>query len=355
MNEFKTEKAVYTPDDFQLWQRDKALVISPKFQRRKVWPTASKSFFIDTLLRGMTVPSIYLRVTKGDDGAKAVREVVDGQQRISSVLSFIEGALRLSKSLEAPWAGKTFAQLSQSQQDQIKSFTFSCEVFRGISDSQVLEVFCRLNMNGVPLNAQELRNGRFFGPFKQVSYQLAREHLALWRVWGVFTELNIARMLEVELTSELLISMNAGMQDKKKIINNFYREWEDVYPTQETDIKWFNDTIGELKTTFLNDGLEQSEFRRPPMFYTLFCVVFHRLFGLPGVQRLSPRKKFTMADRDGLRDAVARLSDVICSSKDAAKSTPRKYSQFILSSSRQTDNLNPRKARFNTLYGEAFD
>src|SRR5262249_28333378 len=155
------------------------------------------------------------------------------------------------------------------------------EIFKGISDSQVLEVFCRLNMNGVPLNKQEIRNGKYFGLFKQVSYSLAHQYLEFWRRHGVFTEIAIARMLEVELTSELLIATNDGMQDKKGTIDDFYREFEEAYPNQARDEKRFCETIGAISETF-NGDLKASAFHRPPLFYTLYCVVFHHLFGLPG-------------------------------------------------------------------------
>ena len=355
MNEFKTEKAVYTPDDFKMWQDGGVLEITPKFQRRKVWPTGTKSFFIDTLLRGMTVPPLYLRVSQDAAKGKAIREVVDGQQRISSVLDYMKGVFKLSTSLgKAPWAGKKFEKLTPEQQEQIKGFTLSCEIFRGISDQQVLEVFCRLNMNGVPLNAQELRNGRFFGLFKQSSYKLARTYLDFWRAFKVFTEINIARMLEVELTSELLIAGNEGMQDKKTSITDFYSKWEDAYPDQTRDENRFVETMNTIKETFKNDPLSQTEFKRPPMFYSLYCVVYHHLFGLPGVLRKSPKKKLTIDDRDSLRDAVSQLSEVIVQSKDPAIEPPKKYTAFLLHSARQTDNINPRTTRFNTLYGESF-
>lgn len=303
----------------------------------------------------MTVPPIYLRVSKDVKKNKDIREVVDGQQRISSVLDYMKGVFRLSPSLgKATWAGKKFEKLPADQQDIIKGFTFSCEIFRGISDQQVLEVFCRLNMNGVPLNAQELRNGRFFGLFKQSSYKLALSYLDFWRVSKVFTELNIARMQEVELTSQLLIAGNSGMQDKTKSITSFYGEWEDVYPEQTRDESRFKETMEMIKETFKNDPLSQTEFRRPPMFYTLYCVIYHRLFGLPEVLRQSPKKKLTIDERDSLRDAVSKLSDVILESKDPAIEPPKKYTAFLLYSSRQTDNLKPREGRFNTLYGEAF-
>ncbi len=37
MDEYKTDKAVYTPDDFVMWQNNDAFDITPKFQRRGVW------------------------------------------------------------------------------------------------------------------------------------------------------------------------------------------------------------------------------------------------------------------------------------------------------------------------------
>lgn len=91
------------------------------------------------------------------------------------------------------------------------SFSFSVEMFKGISDEQILEVFCRLNMNGVGFNRQELRNGKYFGLFKTTSYSLALPYLEMWRKHKIFSEQNVARMLEVELTSELLIAGHEGM------------------------------------------------------------------------------------------------------------------------------------------------
>jgi len=63
---FKTDKTVYTPHEFLLWRENGMLDLTPKFQRRPVWRIPAKSFFIDTILRGMTVPPIYLRNTQND-------------------------------------------------------------------------------------------------------------------------------------------------------------------------------------------------------------------------------------------------------------------------------------------------
>ena len=108
------------------------------------------------------------------------------------MLDFIgDNGFRLQNTLEAPWAGKRFSQLSDAEQVQITNFGFPSETFKGISDQQVLEVFCRLNMNGIPLNKQELRNGKFFGLFKQTSYDLGLQYLEFWRYHKIFSEQSI--------------------------------------------------------------------------------------------------------------------------------------------------------------------
>jgi Protein of unknown function DUF262 len=354
MSDFKTDRAVYTPNDFALWQESGMLEISPKFQRRPVWRTPARSYFIDTMLRDMTVPSLYLRMAQNPEKTKVIREVVDGQQRVRTVLEYIADKYRLSNTLNAPWAGKRFSELSDEERHQIVSFSFPAEIFKGITDQQVLEVFCRLNMNSIPLNKQELRNGKFFGLFKRTSYDLALKYLEFWRRHRVFNEQNIARMLEVELTSELLIAGNEGMQDKKITIDSFYEKWEESYPDQKRDEKRFHDVFSTISDTFESKDLASSAFRRPPLFYTLYCVVYHHLFGLPGIQRTSPRKQLSADQRDSLREAVIKLSDKVAESKDPAGQMPKKYTTFVTACLRSTDKINPRKVRFNTLFDEAF-
>jgi hypothetical protein len=350
---YSTDRATYSPADFLLWQDNGILDITPKFQRRSVWRTAARSYFIDTILRGMTIPPIYLRITQNKDKTKALRQVVDGQQRVRSVLDFINEEFKLVKSPDAPWAGKWFGELSEDQQQQIRDFGFPAEIFKGISDQQVLEVFCRLNMNGVQLNRQELRNGKYFGFFKQACYDTALKYLEFWRKHSIFSEQNIARMLEVELTSELLIAESKGMQDKKSSIDDFYKDWESEYPHENREKKRLETTMEQISET-LDEDLSDSEFHRPPLFYTLYCVVFHHTFGLPQIQRPSPRKTLGAIQRESLRDAVLSLSEAIVRSKDPTEKISRRYARFIGACQRQTDNLIPRKIRFDGLFDEAF-
>jgi uncharacterized protein with ParB-like and HNH nuclease domain len=349
----KTERSNYTTLDFVGWNEAGTLVLTPKFQRRGVWSAGARSFFIDTLVRGMPVPPIFLRTRQSDDKRKIVREVVDGQQRLSAVLAYKKDDFKLQKSLGKAWAGKRFSELEQQYQDAIDQFSFNCEVFSGVSDQDILAVFARLNTYSVPLNSQELRNGRYFGYFKQSAYRLAYEYVDFWRKHKIFSDRAVARMQEVELTSELLIAQLDGLQDKKKSIDKFYETYEDSFDEQKKCEGRFRSTMDAVESS-LGDDLDDTEFIRPPLFYTLFCVTHQRLYGLPKCD-LPTSKSHSLSANEGnsLRDALVKLSEVIASARDDEE-FPSRYSKFVSACLRSTDNIENRTTRLRVLYEEAF-
>lgn len=349
----KPERSLYTPQDFLQWRETGILELTPKFQRRGVWKPSARSYFIDTLLRQMPVPPIYIRVVQADDHKKSVRQVIDGQQRISCVLDYLDGKFRLSRVLPSPWAGKSFDNLNPDQQQKILATTFSTELFQGISDAEVLQIFARLNTYSVPLNAQELRNGRFFGVFKQSAYELSHEHLEFWRRHNVFSEQSIARMLEVELTSELIIAQIAGMQDKKGSIDQFYKNYDDAYVGRAQNERRFRTVVDAINETF-EEGLGDTEFSRPPLFYSLFCAIYHRLYGLPDFKRGTPKRDLNKVERVGLLEAVRKLSDLIDEGREGVP-LGAESEKFVTACLRQTDNIKPRKDRLRYLYKSAFN
>lgn len=349
----RPERSNYTCLDFNSWEEADTLSLSPKFQRRPVWSTSAKSFLIDTLLKGLPIPPIYLRIAQNKDRTRTIREVIDGQQRLRAVLDYYRDVYALSPSVSEEAPGKRFSQLTNEQQDAICTYGFICESFAGLADEQVLEIFSRLNTHSVKLNAQELRNGRYFGKFKRSVYKLALEHLTFWRESKIFTEQKIARMLEVELVSELVVAQMAGQQDKKISLDQYYMDNDEEFPTSRLQEVRFKATIDAI-TEALGDQLAASQFRRSPLFYTLYCVVFHRLFGLPTTTLPSPKsKKLEVKARRGLSQAVEKLSILIVNAKDGME-VPKKYLKFVSACLTQTDNIHPRETRFAVLYEEAF-
>jgi len=350
----RPDRSNYTPLDFLQWDDAGTLAISPKFQRRGVWTRPAQSFLIDTLLLGLPVPPIYLRVTQDEERQIMIREVVDGQQRISAILDYIRDKYSLTKNIESPYVGKTFSELDKEARDRILHYSLICEVFYGVEDRDILRIFARLNMHSVKLNAQELRNGKFFGQFKRCAYDLSFEHLEFWRNAKIFSEQSIARMQEVELTSELLILAIAGLQDKKKSIDSFYDKFDEDFPDRRVLEDRFRSTIDAINES-IGDKLKLTEFRRVPLFYSLYAAIYHRLYGVPRVDLPTPAsKRMTRLDLDALYSAVTELSSILEAAKDEDGTPPAGYDNFIRACLRQTDNLRPRQIRMETIYRRAF-
>src|SRR6266481_339302 len=348
----KSERSTYTTLDFKGWHESNTLVLTPKFQRRGVWSNGAQSFFVDTLLRGMPVPPVFLRVRQSEDNKKIIREVIDGQQRLSTVLKYIDGGFKLSKSLDKAWASKRFSDLSPEQQNQIRNFSFICEVFHGISDTEILEVFSRLNTYSVPLNNQELRNGKYFGYFKQSAYRLAHKYVDFWVKRRIFSDRAIARMQEVEFTSELLIMQLDGLQDKKKSIDKFYTQYDENFPDQRKIESRFGVTMDAIEDA-VGDDLMDTAFIRPPLFYTLFCAVYHRTHGLPKFNMSTPSRPLTILEKSDLATALGRLSEIISRARENDE-FPSQYSRFVTACLRSTDNSENRTTRLSVLYRDAF-
>ena len=78
----------YRISDFIDWRKQKRLNLNPNFQRGSVWSPAARTFLIDTILRQLPIPKVYLRTNIDVTTKQTIREVVDGQQRIRAILDF---------------------------------------------------------------------------------------------------------------------------------------------------------------------------------------------------------------------------------------------------------------------------
>jgi len=296
------QKTVFKVSDFVSWKRSGSLIVSPAFQRRPVWPKGAKSYLIDTIVRGIPIPIIFLRSRTNPDTLEPQREVVDGQQRLRTVLAFIEPALvdnfdqakdafTVDKAHNSEIAGQRFRDLSAALRQQILDYDFSVHVLPAdTEDRDVLQIFGRMNSTGYKLNDQELRNAEFFGAFKERMYQLAYEQLDRWRAWRVFSEIDIARMIEVEETSDMAITMLDGVHGKnQKLITNTYRKYNPAFPSDAEVTRRFRAVMDAIDAD-LGGDLPRLEFRRKPLFHTLFTFYYDLMFGVgSSIKRATPK------------------------------------------------------------------
>jgi uncharacterized protein with ParB-like and HNH nuclease domain len=115
-------KTTYRVADFLGWQRNRTLILNPAFQRRPVWKVGAKSYLIDTVIRSLPMPLIFLRDRPSRlDTLEPDREVVDGQQRIRTLISYIspdtlpdlkqEDQFVISRAHNRDLAGRAFPEL----------------------------------------------------------------------------------------------------------------------------------------------------------------------------------------------------------------------------------------------------
>ena len=322
MREIDIQKTQFTVSDFLSWQKDGTLNLRPVFQRRAVWKPGAKSYFIDTVVRGLPAPIIYLRQRIDLGSQKTSREVIDGQQRLRTIFAYVSpeslgdykaprDTFQVQAVHNADIAGQRFDALSERHQTRILSYQFSTHVLpSSVEDRDVLEMFARLNATGDKLNHQELRNAGYFGALKTLMYELAREQLDRWVSWRVFNDSQIARMKEVELTSDLTINMMHGLTGKNQHrLNDFYRDHDMRLPEQPEIRKRFRYTMDQIDT-HLGSDLPHTVYSSEVYFFTLFTFIYDRLYGLGSpLVSASPPRPLTPAHRSALLVVSERLRD----------------------------------------------
>ena len=165
------DSRTYSINDFVEWDKAKQLELNPRFQRRPVWTDKAKSFLMDTILRGKPIPKIFIRQKINVSTRTSIREVVDGQQRLRTILTFIKDGFVVSTRQNPTHGGVLFSQLPEDIQGQVLAYEVSVDLLINLPDSEVLDIFSRLNSYAVVLNEQEKINANHFGPFKVLAEQ----------------------------------------------------------------------------------------------------------------------------------------------------------------------------------------
>ena len=288
------QKAFFKVSDFISWQKSGLLVLSPKFQRRSVWKKGAKSYLIDTIVRGLPIPIVFMRDFRtSPDQIEPIKEVVDGQQRLRTVISFVaptllknfdeeRDAFTIQKNHNKDLADKPFNELDDDSKVAILDYSFDVHVLpASVDDRDIVSIFRRMNSTTYGLRKQELRNASWYGEFKTSVYQSAAEQLERWRKWKTFTEDNISRMDEVEFVSECYLMMIEGnlMGKSAPKLDVAYEKYDETFKGKEQVDKRFRTIMDILDTHFAKD-LPEFTFLDRRVIFTFLTFIYDLLFGL---------------------------------------------------------------------------
>lgn len=162
----------------QLCAGKRAINLNPRFQRGAAWQPPRQVLLIDSILRGMDIPKIYLR--KNEPGAPFAHDAVDGQQRLRAIFEFRADNLPLQFTDPLPpidghnVQGLTYAQLDPALRKRFDEFKVVVSEILQSTPDEISSLFSRLQM-GVSLNPAELRNA-MGGPLQHTITVIAETH-----------------------------------------------------------------------------------------------------------------------------------------------------------------------------------
>lgn len=258
--------------DIRDWNNTNRLEVRPDFQRQEVWSKAAMIMLMDTILQNIPMPKIFLMAVIRDNDT--YRVVIDGQQRIKAILSFLRNEFILANPYDGKYRDLVFDDLPKRVKDDFLAYKIDINEIRNASDEIVREIYSRVNKYNIALNKQELRRADFPGEFLKLSEDLSQH--VFFENSKVFTIANRRRMGDVEYISELLAIIIGGIQDKRSTLDQFYQEYS-IWPKEEVrkikDI--FQKIIDDILIIFPEDSfpIQKTRFRQKADFYSLFAAI----------------------------------------------------------------------------------
>ncbi|MGG7467051.1 DUF262 domain-containing protein [Chryseobacterium arthrosphaerae] len=203
----------------------------PSYQRKSdVWSESKKSFLIDTILKNFPIPPIFLHQHISPDTGKTMYDVIDGKQRLGSILAFINNEITTPDDFHSDGFGSielsgiTFQDLDDNSLTEWKKAFWRYDITIEYIDTDKVEIvnniFDRLNRNGEPLTKQELRNAKYHNtPFYGLIHKLSKEP----SLSPILDKLQRNRLEDEEYITELLISSISNSTvagDKPEVIDD---------------------------------------------------------------------------------------------------------------------------------------
>lgn len=227
--------------------RNNQLNLDPPYQRRSVWTMGDRRYFLDTIFNNYPVPAVFLHKSF-DEAGNSIHHVVDGKQRLETILMFAADKLRIPPSIVDPrLAGKKFSELDRDGKERFWNYSVSVEFLPVVDDTVVNNIFERINRNSRKLTAQELRHAKFEGWF--INFVEAQSNDAAWDKLGVVTKARARRMADVQFLSELfLVTIKGDIQGfNQSAIDQAYADYE---LADEADLP---ETTDVLEAKFMQD------------------------------------------------------------------------------------------------------
>ncbi|MFT3787564.1 MAG: DUF262 domain-containing protein [Tepidisphaeraceae bacterium] len=333
--------------DLIKWFRDKELVVNEMFQRHSVWTPSAKTYLIDTVLNELPLPKIYFRSILNPKKQTAIREIVDGQQRIRTLVSFANNELRLSNRSPG-FEGKKYDDLTEEEQNKFLGYLVTAEQLLNATDDDVIDIFGRLNSYTVSLNSAEKRHARFQTEFKFAVRKASQLHREWIERFSVFSTRQRFRMQDDAFFAEVFGLFLRGIMDggESNITKLYEQQTDDVFTSAEADkvLKRIGWCLSFLEDK-IADALQGEHLSKHYQILILLAALAHAKWGIPdsGEVTLPVRRQLVPPEL-----MLERLSVLEKTLQDDPPNT--KLKAFYEASKSSTHRIASRRARFPVFY-----
>jgi hypothetical protein len=276
---------------------NRQIELDPPYQRRPAWKTKQRRLLLSSLFNGIPIPALIFHKHFRPDKMKDVYDVLDGKQRLETILHFIEkkrlkdeddlwvkfknpktniedilcfNELRLKK------VNKDYENiLEKFWQYPIPIIEYEgdlTDIFgRNVASK---EIFARINSTGSPLKKNEMRHALWAGLLFDLGSDLERKYKKFFLNCKIISKVDIDRYLFHEFILELCTACYEGnFSDRRKKLDELLSQhkWE------RSEIKKigrkFNKVISWIKEIFPDDGVKYTRFKNKSDFYSIFVVL----------------------------------------------------------------------------------
>ena len=322
----------------------KDLLINKNYQRHAgLWPDGAASYFIDTIIEKYPFPKIYLYEYINSGERKIKKEIVDGQQRITTIRKFVNNDFTVKG--ESEYSGMKFRDLPENIQTEFLSYSVSVDVIRNASRAEILQMFRRMNAYTLPLNNAEKRHSSFLGEFKWFINELSDNLNDFFVSFGIFTEKQIIRMLDAEFLCEIVIAMEEGIvSSTPKSLNDIYKKYDANFERRDAIFLTIRDVFEFIWTDL--EPLRNSFMMKPYALHSLFTALHFAKYGnaiISNTYDIQPIGRFCINSSVTLK-RLEKLAEA-----HETKDWAGPYSTYLFGVESSTNKLKQRTYRVLTI------
>lgn len=225
----------------------KIIKLDPEYQRKHRWSEETSSKLIESLILNIPVPTVYLSQDLDvDDEEEDIPRysVIDGQQRLTAIYNFMKNNMALEgMDVLSNLNDCYYRDLPPFLTRRLEERTVKCLRIDSTIDPQVkYDIFERLNSGAVRLEAQELRNAIYRGPFNTLIKGLAKDpnfmKLNQIDLKRLFKNKKVQKMEDVELVLRFFALQNGCYKEFKKGFKQFLSErMDELSQVSEKDLQ----------------------------------------------------------------------------------------------------------------------